>query len=404
MGSNDGALPAIDMVVRKKEMSEHAMTLPFEGITVVELGTSVAAPFAGKILAELGARVIKVENPDGGDPARRWYPAMPDGNSASFQSVNMGKLSVAVDMTDAEDMARLKTLIVDQADVVLQNLRPGAVQRFSIDAETLRKDKPGLIYCNAGAFGDGPLGSLPGYDPLMQAFSGITDLTGEADRPPSRVGVSLIDLGTGMWSAIGIISALYRRLATGEGGVVDTSLFETSVGWITLPVAELAVSGKAPTRSGLQGPIVAPNRGYQATDGIQVIVVGTDGQFRRFCDALDCPELADDPRFTKSTDRLANEAELSRLVGEIIATDTRAAWSERLNAAGIPNAPVQTVEEVVAHPQTAALGLLRPGEDLNQHYVGLPMRLDGERPASISHAPRLDEHRQQVFDFMKTPA
>ena len=378
--------------------------LPFEGITVVELGTSVAAPFAGKILTELGAQVIKVENPDGGDPARRWYPALPDGNSASYQSVNMGKLSITIDMTDQDELDRLKALIAKKADVVLQNLRPGAVERFSIDAKTLRKDNPRLIYCNAGAFGDGPLGDLPGYDPLMQAFSGITDLTGEADRPPSRVGVSLIDLGTGMWSTIGIISALYRRQATGQGGVVDTSLFETSVGWTTLAVAELAVTGKAPKRSGLQGPIVAPNRGYQASDGIHVIVVGTDGQFRRFCDELNCAALADDPRFAKSTDRLTNEAELSRLVGEIIATDTRASWSKRLNAAGIPNAPVQTVEEVVVHPQTEALGLLRSGEDESMKFVGLPLRLDGVRPASVSHAPRLDEHRQQVFDFMNLPA
>ncbi len=381
------------------------MKLPFEGITMVEMGTSVAAPFAGKILAELGARVIKVENPSGGDPARSWYPTLPEGISASFQSCNMDKLSVTVDMMDNAELAQLRTLVAEQADVVLQNLRPGAVERFGLDAETLRKDNPRLIYCNVGAFGaGGPLSGLPGYDPLMQAFSGITDLTGEADRLPSRVGVSLVDLGTGMWSAIGIVSALYRRLATGEGAVVDTSLFETSVGWITLPVAELAVSGKAPTRSGLQGPVVAPNRGYQAADGIHVIVVGTDGQFRRFCDALNCQELVDDPRFATGPDRLANEAELSRLVGNIIATDTRAAWGEKLDAAGIANAPVQTVEEVVAHPQTEALGLLRRGEDESMQFVGLPIRLDGVRPATGSRAPRLDEHRQQVFDFMKTPA
>ncbi len=381
------------------------MTLPFEGITVVEMGTSVAGPFAGKILAELGARVIKVENPDGGDPARSWYPTLPEGISASFQSCNMDKLSVTVDMRDETALARLRTLIAAQADVVLQNLRPGAVERFGLDAETLRKDNPRLIYCNVGAFGaGGPLSHLPGYDPLMQAFSGITDLTGEADRLPSRVGVSLIDIGTGMWSAIGVVSALYRRLAAGEGAVVDTSLFETSVGWITLPVAELAVSGKAPKRSGLQGPVVAPNRGYQAADGIHVIVVGTDGQFKRFCEALNCPELLDDSRFVTGPDRLANEAELSRLVGDIIATDTRAVWSEKLDAAGIPNAPVQTVEEVVAHPQTEALGMLRPGEDESMPFVGLPMRLDGERPATGNHAPRLDEHQQQVFDFMKNTA
>lgn len=381
------------------------MTLPFEGITIVELGTSVAAPFGGKILAELGAQVIKVENPDGGDPARRWYPALPEGSSASFQACNMGKLSVTVDMTDADDLGRLKALIAERADVVLQNLRPGAVERFSLDAASLRADNPGLIYCNVGAFGaGGPLAGLPGYDPLMQAFSGITDLTGEADRPPSRVGVSLIDLGTGMWSAIGIASALYRRKATGEGAVVDTSLFETSLGWITLAAAELTATGAAPSRSGLQGPIVAPNRGYQAADGLLVIVVGTDGQFRRFCETLGCPELADDPRFAKNADRRANEAEMSRLIGGIVATDTRAAWSERLNEAGIPNAPVQTVAEVIAHPQTEALGLLRPADDGTMRFVGLPLRLDGARPATGGHAPRLDEHRQQVFDFMKTPA
>ena len=169
-------------------------------------------------------------------------------------------------------------------------------------------------------------------------------------------------------------------------------------------MAELAVSGKAPKRNGLRGPIVAPNRGFQASDGIHVIVVATDGQFRRLCEALSCGELLDDPRFTTGPDRLANEVALAKVIGDIIATDTRAVWSERLNAVDIPNAPVQTVEEVVAHPQTDALGLLRPGEDGDMQFVGLPIRLDGERPATGNHAPRLDEHHQQVFDFMKIPA
>lgn len=367
------------------------MKLPFQGITMVEMGTSVAGPFAGKILAELGARVIKVENPDGGDPARNWYPALPEGNSASFQSCNMGKESVTVDMRDAAELDRLRSLIAEQVDVVMHNLRPGAVERFGLDAATLRKDKPELIYCNVGAFGaGGPLSHLPGYDPLMQAFSGLIHLTGEADRPPSRVGISLVDIGTGMWSAIGIISALYRRQATGEGAVVDTSLFETSLGWITLAAAELAVSGKAPTRNGLRGPIVAPNRGFHAADGIQVIVIGTDGQFRRFCEVLGYPELADDPRYAKSIDRLANEAELAERLAPIIAAEPRAVWSERLNAVYIPNAPVQTVEEVVAHPQADALGVMRTGDDGDMRFVGLPLRIDGARPATNGHAPRLD--------------
>ena len=381
------------------------MKLPFEEITMVEMGTSVAGPFSGKIFAELGARVIKVENPEGGDPARVWYPKLPEGNSAAFQSCNMDKLSVTVDMRDEGELAQLRKFIAEEADVVLQNLRPGAVERFGLDADTLRKDNKRLIYCNVGAFGaGGPLSHLPGYDPLMQAFSGLIHLTGEADRPPSRVGISLVDIGTGMWSTIGILTALYRRQATGEGAVVDTSLFETSLGWITLAAAELAVSGEAPKRNGLRGPIVAPNRGFHAADGIQVIVIGTDGQFRRLCEVLGRPELADDPRYAKSVDRLANEAELAEIVGAIIKTEPRAVWSERLNAVDIPNAPVQTVEEVVAHPQTEALGMMRPGDDESMQFVGLPLRIDGIRPATSGHAPRLDEHKQHVFDFMKTPA
>ena len=381
------------------------MKLPFEEITMVEMGTSVAGPFSGKIFAELGARVIKVENPEGGDPARVWYPKLPEGNSAAFQSCNMDKLSVTVDMRDEGELAQLRKFIAEEADVVLQNLRPGAVERFGLDADTLRKDNKRLIYCNVGAFGaGGPLSHLPGYDPLMQAFSGLIHLTGEADRPPSRVGISLVDIGTGMWSTIGILTALYRRQATGEGAVVDTSLFETSLGWITLAAAELAVSGEAPKRNGLRGPIVAPNRGFHAADGIQVIVIGTDGQFRRLCEVLGRPELGDDPRYAKSVDRLANEAELAEIVGAIIKTEPRAVWSERLNAVDIPNAPVQTVEEVVAHPQTEALGMMRPGDDESMQFVGLPLRIDGIRPATSGHAPRLDEHKQHVFDFMKTPA
>jgi crotonobetainyl-CoA:carnitine CoA-transferase CaiB-like acyl-CoA transferase len=251
---------------------------PFEGITVVELGSSLAGPYAARILADLGAQVIKVEHPKDGDVSRKWGPPLPDGGSAAYHAVNMGKQSITVDMTDADDLARLRRLIVAQADVVLQNLKPGAAARYGLGADALRQDAPRLIYCNIGAFGkSGPLSGLPGYDPLMQAFSGITSLTGEPDRPPSRVGVSLIDLGTGMWAAIAIVSALFRRAATGEGAVVDVSLLETGIGWLTMALGEYGATGVAPQRNGLKGPIVAPNNGFATADGVLVIVAATDG-------------------------------------------------------------------------------------------------------------------------------
>lgn len=374
----------------------------FDGITVVELGSSIAGPYAAKVLADMGARVVKVEHPKGGDASRQWGPALPDGGSAAYHAVNMGKLSVTVDMTDAGDLARLKALIVDRADVVLQNLKPGAADRYGLGAAALREASPRLIYCNIGAFGNaGPLGGLPGYDPLMQAFSGITSLTGERDRPPSRVGVSLIDLGTGMWAAIGIIAALYRRAATGAGAVVDVSLLETSIGWMTLALSEYGATGEAPRRNGLKGPIVAPNNGYETADGLLVIVVGTDAQFARLCAVLGDADMAGDPRFATTADRFANEAEMSRRITGILRADTRDAWSARLNEAGIPNAPVQSVAEIAAHPQTEALGILRMSDDNPIRFVGLPLGIDGVRPRAGGHAPDLGEHDQQVFAFMR---
>jgi len=375
---------------------------PFDGITVVELGSSVAGPYAARILADLGARVVKVEHPRGGDASRQWGPPLPDGGSAAYHAVNMGKLSVTVDMTDASDLARLKALIVDQADVVLQNLKPGAADRFGLGATALRAAAPRLIYCNVGAFGNaGPLAGLPGYDPLMQAFSGITSLTGERDRPPSRVGVSLIDLGTGMWAAIGVVSALYRRAATGAGAVVDVSLLETGIGWMSLALSEYGATGEAPRRNGLKGPIVAPNNGYETADGLLVIVIGTDPQFQRLCDVLGDAAMAEDPRFATGAARFANEAEMSRRITDILRTDTRAAWAAKLDKAGIPNAPVQSVAEIAAHPQTEALGILRLSDDNPIRFVGLPLSIDGARPSAGGHAPDLGEHGQQVFDFIR---
>jgi len=377
----------------------------FDGITVVELGSSVAGPFAAKVLADMGARVIKVEHPKGGDVSRQWGPRLPDGGSASYHAVNIGKLSVTVDMSDAGDLARLKTLIVDQADVVLQNLKPGAADRFGLGADALRKAAPRLIYCNIGAFGNaGPLGGLPGYDPLMQAFSGITSLTGERDRPPSRVGVSMIDLGTGMWAAIAIVSALYRRAVTGEGAVADVSLLETGIGFLTLAIGEYGATGAAPQRNGLKGPIVAPNNGYATADGLLVIVIGTDRQFARFCAILGDAAMAEDARFATTASRIENEVEMSDWITGILRTDTRAAWSARLNDADIPNAPVQSVAEIAAHPQTEALGILRPSDDNPIRFVGLPLSIDGERPGAGGHAPDLGEHDQQVFEFMRNDA
>ncbi|HWI15211.1 MAG TPA: CoA transferase, partial [Burkholderiales bacterium] len=224
--------------------------LPLAGIVVVELGHSVAAPFAGQILGDLGADVIKIERAEG-DDARKWGPPFWEGAAAFFQPLNRNKRSAVCELRDPEQLRALKQLILERADVVVQNLRPGHVEKLGLDSATLLAEKPGLIYANLGAFGNaGPLAGKPGYDPLTQAFSGIMSTTGEAGRPPVRVGASIVDLGTGMWSVIGILSALHTRSATGKGTVVDVSLFETAMGWVSLFVAQYQACGVSPGKSG----------------------------------------------------------------------------------------------------------------------------------------------------------
>lgn len=368
------------------------MILPLSGITVVELGHSVAAPYAGQVLGDLGAEVVKVENPLGGDDARAWGPPFWHGSSATFQSLNRNKASVAVDLKDEEERGRLREYIVAHADVVLQNLRPGTVQRFGLD-EGLRGRSPRLVYCNMGAFGaQGPWKDKPGYDPLMQAFGGIMSVTGEPGRPPVRVGPSIIDMGTALWAVIGVLAAIERRHRTGEGCVVDTSLFETSLAWMTVPIAAALASGRDPGRTGSEAAMIAPYKAYRARDRYLVIAAGNDALFRRLAEVLGHPEWADDARFRGNAERVAHREALNDSIEAIVATADAEDWVARLDRAGVPAAPLQTVSEVLAHAQTRAVDMVRPLPDGSMSLVSLPLRFDGERLPFRRPPPALGAH------------
>ena len=365
------------------------MTLPLSGITVVEIGHSVAGPFAGQVLGDLGARVVKVENPASGDDARAWGPPFWHGSSATFQSLNRNKLSVAVDLKDAAECARLREFIVREADVVIQNMRPGLVERYGIDSR-LREHSPRIVYCNLGAFGaDGPLADRPGYDPLMQAFGGIMSITGEAGRPPVRVGPSIVDIGGGMWSVIGILAALQTRNRTGEGCVVDTSLFETSLAWMTVPVALQMASGRDPGRTGSEAAMIVPYKAYRAADKYLIIAAGNDALFRRFADAVGRPEWSKDARFADNASRVTHRDALNAIIDELVLQQPADHWFALLDAAGVPAAPLHTVSEMLAHPQTQALGMVQPVGDGAMRLMGLPLRFNGERPPFRSPPPTL---------------
>ena len=360
---------------------------PLAGIRVIEIGHSVAAPFCGQILADLGAEVIKVENPDGGDDARHWGPPFANGNAAAFQSLNRNKSSIAVNLKDAEHRKALEAMILE-SDVLVHNMRPGLLARFALDAETLCAKNPRLIYCNLGAYGeDGPLNRHTGYDPLMQAFSGIMAVTGEPDRPPVRVGPSIIDQGSGMWCVIGILSALLGRHESGQGCRVDTSLFETGLSWMTVPIANAVASGKEPRKSGSETPMLVPYRAFQARDRHIVIAAGNNNLFKRLCETLGHPDWVDDSRFVTNAERIANRDALNAMIGAVIATQDADHWVAALDAVGVPCAPINSVSEVLRHPQTKALGMLHNLADTALGLVALPLSFDGARPSLRSLPP-----------------
>lgn len=366
------------------------------GLTVMELGSSFAGPYAARILADLGALVLKIEHPDGGDPARGWGHERLGGESPAFQTVNQNKRSLTADFKDPGDIAKLTRLMDGRVDVVLQNLRAGVADRLGLGAAAALARNPALVYCNIGAFGDyGPYKDLPGYDPLMQAFTGIAAATG--DRDPARVGVPIIDFGTGMWAALGILAALQRRQRTGRGAIVDGALMETGLAWQSFNFAQLEATGETPRRSGLRGPLIAPNGAFDAADGKLIITIGTERQFRAFCAAVNRPEMAEDARFHDNQCRMANVAALEAEINAIFATRPRRHWAEALDAANVPNAPVQDLAQATAHPQVVAGGQLQavPGGDFRQ--MALPLRFDGERPPLRRSAPALGEGNEEFF-------
>lgn len=362
--------------------------LPLDGVRVVDVTSSLAGPYCTEILAALGASVVKVEHPQRGDEARAWGPPFRDEDSALFYAANLSKRSLALDVKRGGDVL---LRLVDEADVFLQSLRPGTAQRLGFGADELRARNPRLVYCDVGAFGKrGPLRDRPGYDPLLQAFSGIISVTGEADRPGVRVGTSLVDLGTGTWAALGIVAALHA----GGGRTVDVSLFETALALLPYQVAAHLSTGEVAGRHGTAFPLIAPYEVFHARDGDVLIAAANDGLFLRLCDALGIGELARDPRYATNPERLRRREELAAAIQQRVSERARDELVAMLTGAGVPAAPVQDVGEAARHEQTSALGLI---QDLPQPALAFPLSFDDARLRHRAAAPRLGEHTEEVL-------
>ena len=367
------------------------------GITVVELGQNLAAPYAASIFGELGATVIKIEK-DGGDDCRGWGPPFVDGTSTSFHLMNRNKKSIVLSLDQPQDKAVFDRLIA-KADIFIHNLRPGVEEKLGVDAAALMRLNPRLIYCGMNAFGHaGPMESKPGYEPLLQAFAGLVSVNGDPAGPPSRVGPSIVDMGTGMWTVIGALTALLNRQATGQGSVVQTSLFETALGWVSRHVADYGATGKIPPRVGTGHNSLTPYQAFEAADGPVVIAAGNDRLFAKMAGVLGHSEWVNDPRFATNAERTRNRDTLLPMIVELVRLRPAQQCTDLLEAAGVPCAPINSVPQVVAHEQTHAIGMLLDSQNEQLKIMGLPLSIDGQRPGFGAKAPALGEHQQSLSE------
>jgi crotonobetainyl-CoA:carnitine CoA-transferase CaiB-like acyl-CoA transferase len=369
--------------------------LPLSGVKVVEIANNIAGPYAGFVLAMLGADVLKVERPEG-DDARGWGPPFWLDTSATFHALNVNKRAVTMDLKDAKAIAWLLGYLKG-ADVLVHNLRPGVMEDLGLGSAAVRALNPRLVYCNLSAFGPGgPMQKNPGYEPMVQAFAGLFSINGYPDRPGVRIGTSVLDLGSGVWTALGCPAGLLQREKTGAGCVVDASLFETALGLLTVHFARYQASGKLPERhpTGSLGVVIF--EGFDTADGQVIIAAANDRLFAKLARELGHPEWAADARYKTNADRIANKAVLIAAVADIVRLRPSAEWVERLEKVGVPCAPINDMSHMKAHPQTAALEMVQPVPELDLSLMSLPLSIDGERPRIRTRAPKLGQHNRTL--------
>jgi crotonobetainyl-CoA:carnitine CoA-transferase CaiB-like acyl-CoA transferase len=370
------------------------------GIRVLDLTRNLAGPYCTMILGDLGADVVKVEQPGAGDDTRAWGPPSWGEESATFLSANRNKRAIAVDLDHPEGRSVVREL-ARRADVLVESFKPGSLDRRGLGWDDLRTLNDQLVYCSISAYGQvGPRRDDPGYDPVIQAYSGILHITGHPDGPPARLGVGALDLGAALWATIGIQAALAQRNVTGEGSRVDTSLLETAGWWLSYHLGGYLASGVDPTRQGTTTGFIAPYETFPTADGDLFVAAPNDNLFRAFARAVDLTELVDDPRFVDNPTRVRNRVALRDRIVIRLATRPAAEWEAVLQAASVPCTRVRTVADLADDEQLRAIELLRalPAPDApDLRVVDLPVRVAGERATQWRPPPRLGQHTDDVL-------
>jgi crotonobetainyl-CoA:carnitine CoA-transferase CaiB-like acyl-CoA transferase len=375
---------------------------PLDGVKVLDLTQYVAGPYATQVLADLGATVLKVERPGRGDVYRRQGPLFLEGESVSFLTLNRGKRSVGLDLADPEDRGTLRALAAE-ADVLVENMKPGTLARHGLDYETLAQAAPRLVYCSISGFGQrGPLATEGAYDLTIQAISGLMSMTGHPGAPPAKIPVAALDFGSALYGVIGIQAALWQRERTGRGQWIQTSLLETSLAWLSMHIAARAAGGEEPGPLGTRSPFFAPYEAYATADGY-IVVVGTGGSdgWERFCRAIDASALLEDERFAENSLRVANAEDLRHEIEERLREAPTGHWADALRREGVAFAPVQTLDQVLASDQVRELGTVRDTDHPvagEVREVRLPITFSASPATADAPAPALDQHGAVGFD------
>ena len=384
------------------------MPKPLAGVRVLELARILAGPWAGQMLADLGADVIKVERKGTGDDTRGWGPPFVEGKdgkpigSAYFHSANRGKRSIELDF-ESEEGRRLVRKLAAQSDVLIENFKVGGLAKFGLDYKSLKDECPRLIYCSVTGFGqDGPYAKRAGYDLMAQGMAGLMDLTGMPDGEPTRIGIPVSDIFTGCYSVIGILAALHEREKTGKGAYVDTALVDSTVGVLSNQALNYLVSGKVPKRIGNAHANIVPYQVFPTADGYAIVATGNDAQYVKFCNVLGAPELGQDPKYKDNVSRLTHREELIGRLSALTEKMHRDDLLQKLEALGVPAGPINSVDQVFADPQVVHRGmkldLPSPAAKSGSiPGVRTPIVIDGWKAASEKPAPLLGEHTEEVL-------
>jgi crotonobetainyl-CoA:carnitine CoA-transferase CaiB-like acyl-CoA transferase len=379
-------------------------TGPLAGLLVADFSRILAGPYATMLLADLGAEVVKVEGPRG-DDTRTWQPPVREGVSTYYLGVNRNKRSVALDLGDPGDAAAAREL-ARRADVVVENFKPGGLARFGLDYDAVAAANPGVVYASITGFGSQPGGSdLPGYDLIVQAISGFMSLTGDPGGEPFRGGVAVFDVMAGLHATIGVLSALNHRHATGRGQHVEVNLLASAMSGMVNQTSAFVAGGVVPFRMGNSHPSLFPYEPLPCADGELIITAGNDGQFRRLCEVLGVPGLAEDPRFARNEDRTRNREELRPLLVERLRTRGKQDWFREIIAAGVPCGPINTVDQGVAFAEEVGL---EPVVTVGQGAAAIPsvrnpIRFSETPPAYRLPPPALDEHGAEIRRWLAEP-